>query len=434
MARLARVVVPGVPHHVTQRGNRRQETFFSEDDYDAYLALLKERCDPPSQAESQSKGRNKYTVPGFPRISMWRRNMNPDNSFEQDARRRKAASTSSRIDGLGRPVSDAVVRIRCHQSASQGHSGQVELLKLVSDKNGIVKGTYDPASVAQDATLCVDVSRDGYFSCSMPGLSPEIELFRIFGAADFRRIATLEGETQIKELRELLAGEIDDSEGEPGEDTFVQEHKFRPALRALVRDPHVGTWAGRILARIGVPDDVRLFIDHAPLPKQERFGDRWACAIACALLEPVTEKEWAFLRSCAMNDYDDRWVDHAAIRTLKLIASPKSKQILEEVGQKNKRRADSVEAAIKYIESAPAPLSNEDIVVTCRKVAQAIAIGKYHGNELPLFNEAKNKALVDFKFIAGRDILTYTATLHKVDGKWRLRGVRETMQQYLGPE
>ena len=47
MARLARVVVPGVAHHVTQRGNRRQPTFFQEDDYAAYLALLSEwgtRC------------------------------------------------------------------------------------------------------------------------------------------------------------------------------------------------------------------------------------------------------------------------------------------------------------------------------------------------------------------------------------------------------
>jgi putative transposase len=44
MARLARVVVPGIPHHVTQRGNRRQETFFVEDDYDAYLTLLKQWC------------------------------------------------------------------------------------------------------------------------------------------------------------------------------------------------------------------------------------------------------------------------------------------------------------------------------------------------------------------------------------------------------
>lgn len=42
MARLARVVVPGVPHHVTQRGNRRQATFFHEADYIAYLDLMAE--------------------------------------------------------------------------------------------------------------------------------------------------------------------------------------------------------------------------------------------------------------------------------------------------------------------------------------------------------------------------------------------------------
>jgi putative transposase len=31
-------------HHVTQRGNRRQQVFFSDGDYQAYLALLKEWC------------------------------------------------------------------------------------------------------------------------------------------------------------------------------------------------------------------------------------------------------------------------------------------------------------------------------------------------------------------------------------------------------
>ena len=44
MARLARVVVPGVPHHVTQRGNRGLETFFEEADYRAYVELLAEYC------------------------------------------------------------------------------------------------------------------------------------------------------------------------------------------------------------------------------------------------------------------------------------------------------------------------------------------------------------------------------------------------------
>jgi len=42
MARLARVVAPGIPHHVTQRGNRRQTTFFEESDYQLYLELALE--------------------------------------------------------------------------------------------------------------------------------------------------------------------------------------------------------------------------------------------------------------------------------------------------------------------------------------------------------------------------------------------------------
>ena len=44
MARIARVVVAGLPHHVTQRGNRRMQTFFGEEDYRAYLSLVAEWC------------------------------------------------------------------------------------------------------------------------------------------------------------------------------------------------------------------------------------------------------------------------------------------------------------------------------------------------------------------------------------------------------
>jgi len=33
MARITRVVAEGMPHHITQRGNRRQKTFFSDEDY-----------------------------------------------------------------------------------------------------------------------------------------------------------------------------------------------------------------------------------------------------------------------------------------------------------------------------------------------------------------------------------------------------------------
>jgi putative transposase len=44
MARLARVIAPGLPHHITQRGNRRQQTFFGEEDYQVYLSLMAEWC------------------------------------------------------------------------------------------------------------------------------------------------------------------------------------------------------------------------------------------------------------------------------------------------------------------------------------------------------------------------------------------------------
>jgi putative transposase len=44
MPRLARLVVPGLPHHVTQRGSRRQKVFFSLDDYRFYLRLLGLEC------------------------------------------------------------------------------------------------------------------------------------------------------------------------------------------------------------------------------------------------------------------------------------------------------------------------------------------------------------------------------------------------------
>ena len=40
MARMARVVVSGFPHHIIQRGNRRQKVFFNEEDYSEYLKLL----------------------------------------------------------------------------------------------------------------------------------------------------------------------------------------------------------------------------------------------------------------------------------------------------------------------------------------------------------------------------------------------------------
>ena len=55
MARLARVVVPGLPHHITQRGNRRQQTFFCDEDHRSYLELMGRWCGA-HQVEIRERG------------------------------------------------------------------------------------------------------------------------------------------------------------------------------------------------------------------------------------------------------------------------------------------------------------------------------------------------------------------------------------------
>jgi putative transposase len=45
MVRMARLIIPDVPHHVTQRGNGRQRTFFSYGDYALCRDLLAHHCE-----------------------------------------------------------------------------------------------------------------------------------------------------------------------------------------------------------------------------------------------------------------------------------------------------------------------------------------------------------------------------------------------------
>ncbi|NQT29699.1 MAG: transposase [Candidatus Saganbacteria bacterium] len=44
MARLPRIVAVGYPHHLTQRGNNKQEIFLDDDDCNKYLSFLSEYC------------------------------------------------------------------------------------------------------------------------------------------------------------------------------------------------------------------------------------------------------------------------------------------------------------------------------------------------------------------------------------------------------
>ena len=63
MARMARIVVPGFPHHVTQRGNRCQRTFLCKDDYPAYLELM---IHPPGELPAGLAGASATKAPAAP--------------------------------------------------------------------------------------------------------------------------------------------------------------------------------------------------------------------------------------------------------------------------------------------------------------------------------------------------------------------------------
>ena len=50
LARLARIVGPGCPHHLTARGNRRKPTLFEDGDQDIYCDILAEQMRKASVA------------------------------------------------------------------------------------------------------------------------------------------------------------------------------------------------------------------------------------------------------------------------------------------------------------------------------------------------------------------------------------------------
>ena len=335
------------------------------------------------------------------------------------------------VDGLGRPLSGVSVEIELTRKKSEGDASRSHRMKLSSDRDGLVKGSYDEKQYSAD-DASVFVSKEGYEAYST-GLRTDYLLRRKCGPKDVRRTARLAGAAQQAELRELLAGDYE-REGR-GEDLqelmFLHYRQLRPSLRALVADPKVGKDAAAILAFIAVPDDLRLVIQHAPPAKKELFEDRWAYHVVSGLLEPASEEEWAFLKKCAANEFDDLWVDAGAIESLRLIASSRSLAVLQDVRKQNADREELIARAIQYIESKPPPLSHSNLVEAGKAVAQAIKIGNWEGNKEPRFNDEGDMALIDCEFIAGRDLLIHTATFHQVDGLWKLRGVRETLQGLL---
>ena len=344
-----------------------------------------------------------------------------------------AEFTARIVDGLHRPLRDVAVELYWIKTESQAKAHKIDVLKLRSDRNGVVQGQYDEASIPPGESLSVQLSKKGYQSYST-GPSSEYVLKQEFRAKDVRRIAKLTDDSQQNELREVLAGDFEDREPSLEDLMFSDERRFRPALRSLVQDTEVGRRACQLLAYIGVPEDVRHVIQHAPPPKRELFEDRWAYGVVSALLDPTSEAEWAFLRRCALDEYEDAWVDAGAIKALRLVALPRSLEILQEVRKKNTDREELIDAAVDYIKANPPVLADRNLIEAGKKVALAIKVGDWKGNKKPRFNKEGDMALVDCEFTAWRDRLIHTATFHKVGDVWKLRGVRETMQALMPAE
>ncbi len=255
----------------------------------------------------------------------------------------------------------------------------------------------------------------------------EYVLKRVFHKIEVARIATLAAEARTRELRELMGGVLVD--GARDRALFKMDHAFRSPLRDLVTDAMVGTEATRVLAFVGVPEDLRWLAEHLPATRKTWVENWWAYDLVSAMLEPATEMQWSFLKRCVSGEYDGPGADAldvtaAAIQSLEFIASPRSLQILEELRPQNERLASLTSQAIAYVKSKPDPLLDRNLVELGTRVAAAAKLGEWRRNRAPEYNERRDKAFMDLEFGEGRERIIFTGAFHEVGGVWKLRGLR----------
>ena len=114
MARMARVVVPGYPHHVIQRGNRRQQTFFEKGDYQAYIELMAEWCEQCG-------------------VAIWAYCLMPNHAH--------LIAVPEDEEGLGRAIGEAHRRYTRHvnfREGWRGHLWQGRFASFVMDKEHLL--------------------------------------------------------------------------------------------------------------------------------------------------------------------------------------------------------------------------------------------------------------------------------------------------------
>jgi hypothetical protein len=323
------------------------------------------------------------------------------------------------VDGLGRMLSGVRVVVDCASSKAR--------IRTESDEQGIARGTYDAAVCEPES---VSVAKEGYEAYSSGFRQRYVVRRELNGAAELARVMKLDEADQLDALREILGSNISTAHQTFADRVFYHEARLRNDLRILAQEPMVAEAARALLSMIAVPEDV-LFIMRLPTPSDSvGFEERWRYAVAAALVGSPDPMAESFLRRCALNQYQDRWVDAGAIETLMLTGSARSRTILEEAQRLNSFQASRIARALAYLDGGPPALSGPDLSVIAERVANAIRIGKWQGNGSPRFNEAGDKALVALTFRTESDRYGYEATFHRIEGEWTLRAAQQTYQAF----
>lgn len=176
MARLARVVVPGLPHLVTQQGNHREAVFFGDDDYRAYLDLV-------SRAARASG------------TEIWAYCLMPDHV--------NFIMTPSRVDGLRATFAEAHRRYSARIHARMqvtGHLWQGRFNSTVMDERHLMAAARHVAMVPVAAGMARR-ARDWPWSSTGAHLT----------ATDDGVVVTAPLLARAPDFAALLAGEADDA-------------------------------------------------------------------------------------------------------------------------------------------------------------------------------------------------------------------------------
>lgn len=315
-------------------------------------------------------------------------------------------STIQTVDGLNRPLAGVEITVYCGN----------RLHHLVSNANGQARGTFD-----KNTCTSAGVVKPGYTAYST-GLRDRFVLNRKLTATDVDRLINTGSREAIRELLASEAPGLNDA-------IFRSEHRLRPILRALLKDPQVTLPARALLAMIADPEDIKQLVTLSSPPGEYGWKERWRHPVTTALIHPTTEPEWKFLDRCLNYEFEDWWLVDGAIQSLQLNGSPRSKAILESAAQKNPKVREKIQPA----PSDSPTLKHPDLATAARFIAQTLGPKTWQGNKVPRFNEAADKALVDLTFHIGFDYLIYTATFHKINQTWTLRNVYETSQGFSPP-